>query len=67
MQLQEAGEVKVLVYNMNAELVARVQADLPVGRGELIWDCRSAASGVYMARVYIGNKETKKIKVAVLH
>lgn len=64
-ELGEAGEVSVMIYNLNAELVAQVKEPLPAGRGVLVWDCRAAAAGVYLARVKAPGAETKTVRIAV--
>ncbi|MEW6516242.1 MAG: hypothetical protein AB1439_04970 [candidate division FCPU426 bacterium] len=66
-EMAEAGEATVSIYNLNAELIAQVKEDLPAGRGVLVWNCRSAASGVYLARVQAPGMELKTIRIAVTH
>jgi hypothetical protein len=68
MHLEEAAEVKVTVYNMGGEAVARIEAQLPAGRGQVVtWDCRQAANGIYLAYVSINGRVLDKVKTAVVH
>lgn len=64
-EMAKAGEAVVSIYNLNAELVAQVKEALPAGRGVLVWNCRSAAAGVYLARVQAPGMELKTIRIAV--
>jgi len=66
--LETAGEVEVAIYNLDSELVARLHDTLPAGRGRtLAWDCRSAASGVYLARFKVQDGEMRTVRIAVTH
>lgn len=64
-EMAKAGEAVLSIYNLNAELVAQVKEALPAGRGVLVWNCRSAAAGVYLARVQAPGMELKTIRIAV--
>jgi hypothetical protein len=64
--LDEAAEVKVLVYNFRGERIAMIEASLLAGQGSVTWNCSSVAPGVYLARLQVNGQERKKIKVAVI-
>lgn len=60
----EAGPVNLLVYDLAGRLVRTlVDADLPVGAQEMVWDGRDdagmrVASGAYVARLHTGGQAT---------
>ncbi len=62
----EAGPLEIHIYTVNGERAAVLKADGSVGVNILEWQCRSAAPGIYIARIHKRN-ETKKVKVAVVH
>ncbi|HYE94827.1 MAG TPA: T9SS type A sorting domain-containing protein, partial [Rubricoccaceae bacterium] len=53
--LPEAARVRLTVYDGLGRLVATlVDADLPAGRHQAVWDASSVASGVYLYRLQAG-------------
>ncbi len=54
------------IYNMNGERVVRLtkeaQSSLPTRK----WDCRQAAPGIYLARLWVDGVEKGRVKVAVI-
>jgi hypothetical protein len=63
--LAESGEVIVAIYNVSGKLVAQVKDTLAAGRGVLMWDCRSVASGIYLVKVQARGMNTQIIRIAV--
>lgn len=65
--LDQAAAVKIAVYNLAGERVAELTADLAAGPGQaLVWDCKGAAPGVYVARFLVNGTEKAKLKVSVI-
>jgi hypothetical protein len=62
----EGGPIEINIYTVNGERAAVLKAEGFGGINILDWQCRSAAPGIYVARIHSGN-ETKKVKVAVVH
>jgi len=58
------GGVKVVIYNLLGERVAEITAE-DSGR-DLVWDCSSAAAGVYLGVAYVDGKKVQTFKLAVL-
>lgn len=68
MHLDRAAVVTVKIYNLLGECVAEIACGLPSGQGQTVsWDCRNAAAGVYVARIFQDGRETAKLKLAVAH
>lgn len=65
-ELAQAGEVKIELYNLSGEQVAEVSGRLDSGKQVLVWNCQAAAPGVYLARISLEGKEKAKLKVAVI-
>jgi len=63
--MDQAGEARVTLYNLAGERVAAISASLAAGPGELVWECGSAAPGIYLARVNANGAE-RKLKIAVV-
>lgn len=64
--LDNAAEVKIIIYNMVGEKIAELLENLPVGHGQIIiWDCSQVATGIYIARVFIQGREVQKLKLAL--
>jgi len=54
----------VVIYNLLGERVAEITAE-DSGR-DLVWDCSSAAAGVYLGVAYVDGKKVQTFKLAVL-
>jgi len=65
LSLEQAGDVRIAIYNVVGERVIELAGHVPAQTGELVWDCGAAAPGVYFARVKVGGKAATLIKVAV--
>jgi hypothetical protein len=63
---EHAVRIQIKVFNLNGERVAALSGDLPAGKGSVLWDCRNAAPGLYLARVEMDGKEIGVAKVAVV-
>ncbi len=64
--LDQAAEVKVLIYNLAGERVAELSGDFTAGRGQtLVWECGDVAPGVYLAVVLHDNKKKDTLKIAI--
>jgi len=63
---ERSVRVEVFIANLNGERVATVAGTLPPGHGTVVWQCRSVAPGVYLARILMDGKEIGKCKVAVV-
>lgn len=59
--------VRIELYNLSGEPVAVVEDSLPAGKGAVVWNCRAAAPGMYLARILLDGNEIGKAKVAVTH
>jgi parallel beta-helix repeat protein len=67
LHLDQAAEVKIAIYNLLGERVVEIAAGLPAGRGQvLVWDCRQASPGIYLARIYKQGKYAGTVKIAVV-
>jgi hypothetical protein len=66
LNLDQASEVKINLYNLNGERVAGLQDTLSGQGATLTWACKSVGAGIYLARVSVNGKEVAKLKVAVL-
>ncbi|MEW6515319.1 MAG: FG-GAP-like repeat-containing protein [candidate division FCPU426 bacterium] len=66
MNVEEAGRVMIMIYNLNGERVAALNTDLYSGRETITWDCSGLAPGIYLARLLLEGKEIGKAKVAVV-
>jgi hypothetical protein len=68
LHLDQAAEAKIDIYNINGELSAKLTASLHAGQGQVMtWDCSQAGAGVYVAKIFLGDKLEKTLKVAVVH
>jgi hypothetical protein len=61
-----AVRIQIKLFNLNGERAAVVDAELPVGKGTVLWDCRDAAPGLYLAYILMDGKEIGTAKVAVV-
>lgn len=61
--LPEAARVRLFVYNVKGELVARlVDGYMPAGRKEVLWNAETVSSGVYFYRLIAGDfVQTRKM------
>ncbi len=65
-QLPEASFVKLIVYNINGQEVARlVETNMEAGYHETDWDASSVASGIYLYKITAGNFTQVKRMVVV--
>jgi hypothetical protein len=62
---EQAGEIKIHVYNAKGERVAFLNNKGAAGITILEWQCHSAAPGIYLARIH-GQDGDKQAKVAVV-
>jgi hypothetical protein len=71
-ELTRGGLVELTIYDLQGRLVRRIlQASLPVGRHEAIWDGRdqrgaAAPSGIYFGRVEVGESAARTVKVMLV-
>lgn len=66
LRLESPALVTVAIFNLAGERLAVLSESCAAGTARLVWDCRSASSGVYLARVQVGGAEKAKLKVALL-
>ena len=64
--LTQGGPVRIVLFNPSGERVAVVKETLPAGPGELVWDCRGAAAGIYFARVLLDTGPIETLKLTVV-
>jgi parallel beta-helix repeat protein len=65
LDLDQPGEVKICIYNLNGEEIAKLGKYLAVGE-ILPWDCRSVARGLYFARISVDGRVCWIVKLALL-
>jgi flagellar hook assembly protein FlgD len=58
MDLENASDVEVEIYNATGQLVNRMQGNQPAGISELKWNATNATPGWYFARVKTSSTET---------
>jgi len=61
----QAAPIEIHIYNFKGELVATLALAGQAGINVLDWQCRSAAAGVYLAKIQADSGK-KKVKVAVV-
>lgn len=66
LNLEQAGGVRISLYNLAGERVAELGDTLAAGPGELTWECGSVPPGIYLVRIQVNGKETKQLQVAVV-
>ena len=67
MNVEEASDVVVSVYNLSGERVAVLKQACGAGAAFMVWNFgNNVAAGIYVARITIGGSEKAKLKVAVL-
>lgn len=72
LHLKEAGQARVVVYNLAGDRIAEVAQYLPAGRGQVLdWQASGVAPGIYLCRVVITDAEGRVVlnqskKVAVI-
>lgn len=66
LNLDDGGDVQLMVFNCNGDLAAKVNATLSAGRQVMAWDCHQAAAGVYLVQVVKDGKVVAKTKIAVV-
>jgi hypothetical protein len=65
--LAEAANIKILIFNSAGRKVAEIRENRPAGGGQaLSWDGGTVANGVYLAKIYVGPRETAAVKIAVI-
>ncbi len=65
--LKERTQVKIEIYNLAGERVARLEGDLTETTPVLIWNSRPVASGIYLSRIFWDGHEVVRMKIAVIH
>lgn len=65
-QLTQAAVVRIKLFNLSGERVGQISASLESGTQTLVWDCRDAAPGIYLARISLDGQEKATLKVAVV-
>lgn len=67
MHLDQAADVKIIIYNLSGERISELKKILSPGRGQVVvWKCDQVATGIYLARIFMQGKEVEKIKIAVV-
>jgi hypothetical protein len=64
--LDRGAVVKVVVFNLAGRKITEIKETRTSGRAQVLtWDCSQAATGIYLAKVFVDNQETVILKVAV--
>jgi len=64
--MPKAGNATVAIYNMNGEVIARVNDSIAsAGVHTFVWQCADIAPGIYMAQVKLENELIDSCKVAI--
>ncbi len=58
--------VEIAVFNLLGKQVAALSDNLAGNGVALVWNCRGASRGVYLASVNVGGKHTVKLRMAIL-
>lgn len=64
-QLERPADIQIIIYTINAEIVAEINRSLGAGQGTVEWRCGQCAPGIYLARVFINREENGTVKLAI--
>jgi len=63
--LEQESEVEVGIFDVAGERIALLR-DTVLPGGWLVWNCRTAAPGIYLARIHIKSQKTVVRKIAII-
>ncbi|MEW6516086.1 MAG: T9SS type A sorting domain-containing protein [candidate division FCPU426 bacterium] len=65
--LTEPAQVEIVIYSITGDLVAKVNENLPAGRGQtMIWKTDSISPGIYLADIRLNGKSAGRQKLAIV-
>jgi hypothetical protein len=67
LHLSEPARVEIVIYNITGELVAKLEENLPAGRGQsVMWKTGNTGPGIYLADIRLNGRSIGKMKLAII-
>ena len=67
LHLAEQANVEIVIYNITGDLVAKIDENLPAGRGQaVVWKTENIGPGIYLADIRLNGKSVERQKVAIV-